>query len=67
MTKSDFEAIKENFDQHLNEHHNVMAYVYYILWLSDSDLPAGNVSRNVKAQVQKGLIDFIPYRNCKLM
>jgi hypothetical protein len=49
LTKSDFEIIKEDFEKHLTEQHNVMAYVYYILWLSDSKLPTGNVSRIVKA------------------
>ena len=67
MTKQDFEIIKEDFEKHLKEQHNVMAYVYYLLWLSDSKFPSGNISRFVKAKVQKGQIDFIPYRNCKLM
>jgi len=48
LKKVDFEQRKFDYNIHVQEEHNMMAYVYYCLYLQDTENPIGEVARHVK-------------------
>jgi len=48
LKKTDFEEKHLDYNVHVTEDHNVMAYVYYCMYLEDTENPIGEVARHVK-------------------
>jgi hypothetical protein len=67
LQRRDFEEHKIDFYEHINHDHNPMSFLFYLMWVTDQKEENGQLglnTRNVKNNLAKGFIDFMPLRKC---
>ena len=66
LSQQDFELANLDFKKHVSEEHNPIAYLFYMMWVSDQPMDASStkITREVKANIQEQQVSFMPWRKC---